>query len=218
MSYNYSNNPNIPLKHSDCNTNNLQFQDYTGPMQVPMTRQHNLPLKFSDQDPRNSEIENYKTIVRKKRLFISSTNKKYSADLPETFSVVNQSEIKDIRYIKPIQAQISYTATATAIFNGFIYFPDLDASEFNTNGNRYHAYFPVIQGSNGSVVVFSVSFNSDYITEFKKLNKLPNNLRVEVLKENSDGTITPFVELNSFAVELEINYIDHAFKNDNQAI
>lgn len=208
----------LPLNNSDCVSNKLQFKDYTGPIQTPITRPHNLPLKFSDQDPRNSEVDNHHTIFRKSKIFISSNNKKQSAEVPETFSVDNQKIIKDIRFIKPIKAQVSYTATATAIINAFIYFPDFDNSEYNTNGNRYHAYFPVIQGSSGSTVIFSHSFSHDYITEFKNLNKLPSTLKVQVLKETSTGSVVPFEELNSFAIELEINYIDHAFKNDKQAI
>ena len=197
--------------NTDCGP---EFSDYTSAFQQPNRLVPKQGFKFSDEDPRYRTVPEHHTSLRKRKLFVSDKNKKTSTELPETYSVELNFDTKNIRYIRPVQVQVTYTATATAIVNAFLHFPDFDNAELTSSGKEYHAYFPVIQGSAGVSVLFNHVFATNYITEFKKLNNVRNKLRVQVFKEISDGTIVPFTELTAFAVELELDYVDSTFRND----
>lgn len=170
-------------------------------------------IMMSDEDPRSRIVPEHNTIIRKTRIFISDKAKNTATQVPEQFSVNVNFPIKNIRYIKPIQIQVTYTVTATTVINGLVYFPDFDNSEITSNGRKFHAYFPITQANIGVQVLFNFNFNNDYITEFKNLNSIKNKLSVEVYTENSLGTYDLFTQLDAFAVELEINYIDPSYKD-----
>lgn len=170
-------------------------------------------MKFNDEDPRYRNTNEYRSALRKKRLYISDKDKEYGE--VENFSVIINQNIKNIRYIKPVKVNISYTVPDPAIiYNCFVYFPDFNNSELLSNGKPYHCYIPVTQGTVGNDVIFNYSFEQDYISDFNNLNNIPEKLRVKVYKENSSGTISLFDDLNFFSIELELNYFDHLFRND----
>lgn len=196
---------------------NKEFNEFPTAFNTPFNRQVNSEMKFSDENPFVREVNDYKSIIRKKKLWVSDKQKKSSTELPEDFSVVLQSEFKHIRYIKPIQVQAVYVTTATPIYNAFVHFPDLDHAETTSNGCKYHGYFPVVQGSGvGVTVPFNFIFSADYITENIQLDRVKDKFRVEVFKEDSSGNIVPFEELTSFVIELEFDFVDHAYKHEKQ--
>jgi len=198
------------------NGNDNSVHSYSQSFQPPTRMVPARGPKFSDEDPRYRNTEEYHSITRKQKLFVSNKNKRATTELAESFSVDLNVDTKNIRYIKPIQVQITYTATGTPVVNAFLYFPDFTNAEVTASGQKYHAYFTVIQGTAGASVIFTHVFSTNYITEFKDLNNVKGRIRVEVYKEHTDGTIIPFEELTAFATELELNYIDHAFRHDQQ--
>lgn len=178
----------------------------------------NAMQKWSDENPLERDMVSYKTIIRKKKIWMSNLNRQIATDIPASFSVELQDNTKNIRHVKVVQVTIKYTPVSTPVLNGFVYFPDLGKAETTVNNNSYHAYFPIVQGPIGTPVLFNYNFNDTYITENINLDKVKNRLRVRIMKESSSGEITEFVELNQVAVELELNYVDHAYKMDSQAL
>lgn len=177
----------------------------------------NDPVKYSDEQPFDRNVDQYKVMIRKTKLFVSDLQKTDSTnDVPESFQVVIQDKFRHIRAIRPLQVSVDYTPTATAIRNAFVFFPDFNKAERTSNGQAYHGFFPVIQGTPGTPVLFNFVFQEHYITEFKRLDELTNKLRVRVFKEDATGGIVPFEELNAFSVELELFYVDHAYRLEQQ--
>ena len=173
----------------------------------------NENVKYSDENPFDREVEDYKVICRKTKLFVSDLQKTNTlTDVPESFQVEIQDKYRHLRAIRPLQVSIDYTPTATPIRNAFVYFPDFDKAERTSNGQAYHGYFPVIQGAVGIPVLFNFVFQENYMTEFKNLDILDNKFRVRVFKEDATGGIVAFTEMNAFAVEIELLYVDHAFR------
>lgn len=183
-------------------------------------RQHptflNDPVKYSDENPFDRNVDEYKVITRTTKIFITDLKKTISTDNPEKFTIELLDDIRHIRSIRPLQVSIDYTPTATPIRNGFVLFPDFNKTEKTSDGQEYHCYFPVIQGTPGTPVLFNYVFQEDYRTEFKRLEHLKKKLRVRVFKENTTGDLELFEELNAFSIELEIRYVDHAFRLEEQ--
>jgi hypothetical protein len=176
----------------------------------------NDPIKYSDENPYDRNVDEYKVMTRTTKLFVTDKKKTLSTDPPEKFSTLLLDEIRHIRSIRPLQVSVDYTPTATAIRNGFIRFPDFNKTEKTSDGQEYHCFFPVIQGTPGTPVLFNFVFQEGYRTEFKRLEFLKNKLRIEVLKENTTGDLVLFEELNSIAVEFEITYVDHGYRLEGQ--
>lgn len=209
-------NQNPPL-HDQTSRNTPAFANYGNVDDVfSNVRQHptwlNDPIKYSDENPFDRNVDEYKVITRTSKIFITDRKKTVSTDNPEKFTVELIDNIRHIRSIRPLQVSIDYTPTATSIRNGFILFPDFNKTEKTSDGQEYHCYFPVIQGTVGTPVLFNYVFQDDYRTEFKRLEFLKNKLRVEVFKEGTSGDLELFEELNGFSVELEIKYVDHAYR------
>ena len=178
-------------------------------------RDLSIPTKMSDESPYERNVENHKNITRRKKYAVSSLHKVQGTN--SDFSINTQESLKDVRYIRLVKGTINYTATATPILNGYVYFPDFTNAEFVSNNKEYHGFFPVIQGSNGSDVLFSFIFSEDYITEFKKLDTVKNRMRIQIYKENStNGNLEFFTELNSFTIEVEFGYIDPGYKLEQE--
>jgi len=217
-----ANNMCNPATGNSKSNNGMSFADFnTSFDQKP---QHNrdvlLPPKFSDENPLTREVEGHKVNFRKYKIWVSSLKEQAASQLPENFSVeLVANNIRNIRYIKPVQLQCVYTVAATVVRNAFVQFPDMDASNYTSDGISYHGYFPVIQGTLGNTVEFNYIFSTDYLTEIENLDTLRNKLRVKVLKESPvDGTISDFVELDSFAVEIEFGIVGHTYSLDKQAV
>lgn len=177
----------------------------------------NDPVKYSDENPFDRNVDQYKVIIRKKKIFITDLKKTVSTDNPEDFTVNLVDEIRHVRHIRPLQVSIDYTPTATPIRNGFVYFPDMNKSEKTADGQVYYGYYPVIQGTPGTPVLFNYVFQEDYITEFKRLAFFKNKIRIQAFKEGTTGDLEPFTELNAFSIEFEVHYVDHAFRLEEKA-
>jgi hypothetical protein len=178
---------------------------------------NSIPVKINDDSPYDRKVKNYHGIIRRKRFCISNLHRIISTDTPAKFSVTIQEGIDKIRYIRLIKLTVNYTQPALSILNGFVNFPDFHTSETISDNNKYHGFFPVIQGVIGNPVLFSYEFSEDYITEFIQLDNLQTKLRIEVYKENSsNGKIEPFTDLTSFSIEFEIGYIDPAYKLEQE--
>lgn len=195
---------------------NIQFTPTQNAYNTPKYMSHDLPMQFSDEHIFNENTRTVsKKMLRKKKIWISDKNKDESGNNPEDFAVIIQDKFKEVRSIKVIQVIADYTAAdATEILYGVIYFPDFSHSEKSTNGQLYHAIFPVTQGSNGSVIRFNYSFPDTYISDFKQLTELNSRLRVQILYEDTTGKFVPFTSLNRVGVELEITTIDFSEKEN----
>lgn len=173
-------------------------------------RGHEWDFKFSDEYPLDKQVSHYPNIlIRKKRFWFSDRLKSGSSDTVEDFTLIFDNPLKDIRFVKIVTVACDYTPVATTIRNAFVYFPNLNNTELTSNSQRYHAYFPVVQGTVGTPVIFNYNFKDSYLTEFKLLDKLNNKFRIQVFRENdTTGDLVAFTELDRFSVELEFNYVD----------
>lgn len=172
----------------------------------------NDPIKYSDENPFDRNVDNFKVITRTTKIFVTDRKKTISDDNPEKFTVELIDNVRHVRSIRPLQVSIDYTPTATAIRNAFVLFPDFNKTEKTSDGQEYHCYFPVIQGTAGTPVLFNFVFQEGYRTEFKRLERLQNQLRIEVYKENATtGNLELFTELNAFSIEFEVTYVDHGY-------
>jgi hypothetical protein len=174
---------------------------------------------FSDKDPRDF-IGAPNNILRHRKVWISSRAKKYAAETPERFSVRSPfTQLKSIRYMTPVHAQITYVATATPITSAFIYFPDFGESHLTSENIPYHAYIPVVSGADTTTVAFNYTFGfDDYNVEFTKLENLKDSINVQLFKEISaganEGALEPFTELTSMSIEMSFGYIDQTMWKD----
>ena len=190
--------------------NTFRQRAFNSLIKQPTFRTLPTSLKYSDENPLDRNLPHHKFILRKKKIWISSLQEQVTSQTPDNFSVeINDANLINIRYLKPIQVHVNYTVPATAVRNAFVLFPDLEHAEQTSNGHPYHGYFPVIQGTVAATVLFNYMFSTDYITDFKKHDVFKNKIRVQVFKENSStGAIELFTELNQFAVEIELDFID----------
>lgn len=211
----YIDNPRQPVPNKniyETNKNAAAFANYGNVADVfSNIRQHptllNDPVKYSDENPFDRNVDDYRILTRTTKLFISDLKKNRTSDTPDHFSIELIDNIRHIRSIRPIKAVIDYTPTATAIKNGFVFFPDFNKTEKTSDGQEYHAYFPVTQGTAGTPVIFDFVFQEGYFTEFKRLQALQNKIRIVVLKEDTSGNLEAFTEVNSFSIELDVSYI-----------
>ena len=147
--------------------------------------------------------------IRKQKLYVSSLREKATSDLPEAFTVTIPTKYTNVVGIRFIQIGVNYTPTATLIQNAFIHIPEFDHSELTSANDRYHAFFPVTQGSAGTPLYFHFNFNDHYLLDFPSPQTIQNKLRVNVYREDTtSGDFVAFAELNRFSVEMEIHYID----------
>lgn len=170
---------------------------------------YNSKLHIDDQVSYRHDYKGEKHMLRKKKLFISSLREKFASDTPASFTAEVPFKFKNVVGVRFIQVGVDYTPTATAIRNAFVYIPEFDHSEITTVNDRYHAYFPVVQGSVGTPVLFNYNFNDTYISDFPKPETIQDKLRINVYRENATtGAFTAFSELSQFFLELEFHYID----------
>lgn len=171
-------------------------------------------LKFSDENPLTRPFGNVKNLLYGDRLWISDLQKNVSTDPAEDFAVDLNSGYSNIVEIYPLVVDIRWTPTATYTRNVLLYFPDFDHHQTTSNGFRYHNYIPLEQGTAGTPLTFSFRLDDDYSTDFRKMNKINNHLRVQLFKENSTtGAFVPFEELNAVAIELRIKTIAQNINN-----
>ena len=168
-------------------------------------------LLVNDQVSYREDYRKEKFVYRKKKIYISSLREKFASDTPDSFTAEIPFKFKNVVGVRFIQVGVNYTPTnpATDFQNAFVYIPEFDHSEITTANDRYHAYFPVSQGSVGTPVYFNYNFNDTYISDFPKPETVQDRLRVKVYRENpTTGAFTAFSELNGFFVEIEIHYVD----------
>lgn len=197
----------------------FQFAPTNSAYNSPVYLSHDLPVKFSDEHIFNENTRKIsQKMLRKRKLWISDKNKDNSSNNPEDFAVELQERFNEVRSIKVVQVYADYTfADATETVIGSVHFPDFSHSERSTNGQNYHAIFPITQGTDGNSVKFGYSFTDTYISDFKSLTKLDRRLRVQVFYENTSGSFVPFTSLNRFGVELEVTTFEFS-ENDNLSV
>lgn len=173
------------------------------------TGSSNHKLNVDDQLSYRHDYRGEKHMYRKKKLFVSSLREKFTSDTPDSFTAEIPYKFKNVVGVRLIQVGVDYTPTATAIRNGFVYIPEFDHSEITTANDRYHGYFPVVQGSIGTPVLFNFNFNDTYLSDFPKPETIQDRIRVKVYREDAaTGAFVAFSELDEFFVEMEIHYID----------
>lgn len=174
---------------------------------------------FSDEDMRYRTPDQFNTHIKKKRILFSDRNEKSSSQLPEDFSNTILDNIKNVRWIRPIKAHVTYTVPATKVYNALVFFENLSTGYQRTSdGTKYHCWINLIDGTTGTSVSFVENFDKDAVVEFKNPVNVPSgNFPIKVYAQNdTTGLWDLFTDLTRFAIEVEFNYLDYSFRNDIQ--
>jgi hypothetical protein len=197
----------------------FNFADYQQAFSKPNNLVPKRGMIFSDEDIRYRTPEQFNTTIRKKRLLLSDRNEKASSQTPYEFSTRIIDNIKNVRWIRPIKAQLTYTVPDPKVYNILVEFPSIDQGyQTTSDGSTYHFWINLVDGSTGDSVTFVENFNADTVAEFKDpVNINGTNFPVRLYaQDDSTGSWGLFTNLTRFSMEIEFNYLDFSFRNDIQ--